>query len=157
MSKAGVVENPAVFTATVAEMGAEASLKAGTYIFEGGKNVREYVEILCEGPDKYSPKIIVHEGMRLTKIADAVESATDGRINADQFINATNDASRYANDYDFLKELGTSSLEGFLYPKTYAVSKTDSVEDIVRKMLDQFKEETKDLNLDCLSSQNLTL
>lgn len=157
MSKAGVVENPAVFTATVTEMGAEASLQAGTYIFEGGKTVREYVEILCEGPDKYSPKIVVHEGMRLTKIADAVQEATKSRIKAQDFINAASDASVYASDYEFLSDVGNNSLEGFLYPKTYAVSSTDSVGDIVRKMLDQFKEETKDLNLDYPKSKNLTL
>ena len=156
MSKAGVVENPAVFTATVAEMGAEASLKAGTYIFEGGKTVREYVEILCEGPDKFSPKIVVHEGMRITKIAEAVQSATNSRISADEFINATSDASRFANKYDFLTEVGTSSLEGFLFPKTYAVSSKDSVDDIIIKMLDQFAEETKDLNLEYPKSQGLT-
>ena len=157
MSKAGVVENPAVFTATVTEMGAEASLQAGTYIFEGGKTVREYVEILCEGPDKYSPKIVVHEGMRLTKIADAVQDATKSRIKAQDFINAASDASVYASDYEFLNDVGNNTLEGFLYPKTYAVSSTDSVSDIIKKMLDQFKEETKDLNVDYPKSKNLTL
>lgn len=146
MSKAGVVENPSAFTATVAEMGAESSLKAGTYIFEGGKSVRDYVEILCEGPDKHSPKIVVAEGMRIKKIAEVVEKATDSRIKASEFINATSDASEYVKDYEFLKDAGHNSLEGFLFPKTYALSSQDSAKDIVKKMLDQFAEETKDLN-----------
>lgn len=157
MSKAGVVENPAVFTATVTEMGAEASLKAGTYIFEGGKSVREYVEILCEGPDKYSPKLVVSEGMTLAKIAEVVEKATNSRIKADEFKQVAGDASVYANDYDFLNIVGHNSLEGFLFPKTYAVTSKDTATDIVRKMLDQFVSETKDLNLDYPKSQNLNL
>lgn len=157
MAKSGVVDNPFVFRLTVTEMGADSSLKAGTYIFEGGKSVRDYVQILCDGPDSTSPKIVVHEGMRLSKIAEAVNSATRGRISASDFIDETSNASKYANDYDFLKEVGTASLEGFLYPKTYAVSSKDSVEDIVRKMLDQFKEEIKDLDFSYPKSCNLSL
>lgn len=157
MSKAGVVENPAAFMAAVTGMGAEASLKAGTYIFEGGKSVQEYVEILCDGPDKYSPKVVVVEGMRIKSIAEAVEKATDSRIKAKEFIDATSDTSDYVKDHDFLKEVGHKSLEGFLFPKTYAVSSKDSARDIVERMLDQFVEETKDLNFDYPKSQNLTL
>ena len=157
MAKAGVVDNTFVFRLTVTEMGADSSLKAGTYIFEGGKSVRDYVQILCDGPDATSPKVVVHEGMRLSKIAEAVDATTKGRVSSQDFINAASDASKYANDYDFLSELGTNSLEGFLFPKTYAVSSKDSAEDIVRKMLDSFREETKDLNWDYPKSCNLTM
>ncbi len=156
MQRAGVVDNPAVFTATVAEMGAEASLKPGTYIFEGGKSVREYVQILCDGPDAYGPKVVVTEGMRLRDIAKAVEDTTKKRITENDFINATSDASVYASDFEFLKEADTNSLEGFLFPKTYSVSSKDSVTDIVYQMLNQFKKETQNLDLSYPSSQNLS-
>lgn len=156
MQQAGVVDNPTVFTATVTEMGAEASLKPGTYIFEGGKSVREYVQILCNGPDAYSPKVVVTEGMRISSIAKAVEKTTEGRISEQDFVDATNDASKYANDFDFLKEVGKNSLEGFLFPKTYSVSSKDSVTDIVYQMLNQFKKETKDLDLNYPKSCGLS-
>lgn len=156
MQSAGVVDNPAVFTATVTEMGAEASLKPGTYIFEGGKSVRDYVQMLCDGPDAYAPKVVVTEGMRLKDIASAVENTTQGRIKAQDFIDATSDASVYAKDYDFLKTAGNNHLEGFLFPKTYSVSSSDSVSDIVKKMLDQFGKETKDLDLSYPNSHNLS-
>ena len=156
MSEAGVVENPAVFTATVTEMGAEASLKPGTYIFEGGKSVREYVEILCEGPDAYSPKIVVAEGMRMRDIAKAVEKTTKGRITESQFNNACSDASRYADKFEFLQEVGSNSLEGFLFPKTYPASSKDSVEDIIFMMLEQYKKEIDSLDYSYGLSKNFS-
>ena len=157
MSAHGVVEKPTVFTATVAEMGAEASLKPGFYIFEGGKSVREYVQILCDGPDSTSPKLVVHEGMKRANIALALEDLTDSRITADEFLNATNNASVYAGDYNYLESAGTNSLEGFLFPKTYAVTKKDSVDDIVRKMLDAFRDEISDLDFGYAYQKGLTL
>lgn len=156
MAKAGVVENPAVFTTTVVEMGAESDLKSGTYIFEGGKSVRDYVQILCDGPDASSPKVVVIEGMRLNDIASAVETTTKSRISSDTFIKECSDASKYADKYTFLESAGNNSLEGFLFPKTYSISNNDSARVIIEKMLDQFEFETKDLDLSYPKSKNLS-
>lgn len=156
MSKSGVVENQISFLLTVFQMGANSQLKPGVYVFEGGKSVHDYVQQLCDGPFASSPKIIVAEGAKIKDIAKNVEKATNGRIKAEEFVNKTSNASKYATKYSFLKEVGKNSLEGYLYPMTYSVSSDESCEDIINKMLDQFQESTKDLDWSYPQSKGLS-
>lgn len=155
MSESGVVENTFAFNFSVMQMGAGSSLKPGTYIFDGGMRVQDYVKILCDGPDNNLPTVLVSEGMRLSKIADAVEQATNGRISSEDFLEDSKDASVYADKYDFLKTAGKNSLEGFLFPKTYPIKNSDKSYDVICNMLDQFKEETSSLDLTYPSSCGL--
>lgn len=64
-------------------------------------------------------------------------------------------------DYAFLESAGENSLEGFLFPKTYAVTEDMDAEAIVRMMLDQFGTETASIFGDFANSypasQGLTL
>lgn len=155
MADAGVVSNTFVFNNTVNQMNASSSLKPGHYYFEGGKSVKDYVQMLCDGPDANTPKVLVAEGMKLSAVADAVQNASKGRITSSEFIEATKDASVYSKDYDFLEGANNNSLEGFLFPKTYLVRSTDKARDLVIQMLDQFKEETANLDISYPKSKNL--
>lgn len=157
MSKAGVVENAFVFKSTVSEMGADNSLKPGNYTFEGGKTVREYVQILCDGPESTSPKVVVAEGMTLEAIASQVENATKGKISKSNFIDAASDAAKYSAEYQFLVSAEHNSLEGFLFPKTYSISSKQSTQDIIKMMLDQFDKEFKTLDTSYPSSLDFTI
>ena len=157
VSEAGVIENTNVFLKIVNDMQVETQLKPGTYIFEGGKSAKEYIEILCSGPDANSSKILVTEGMKLSDIAKNVAKVSDNAISESDFISATSDASKYANKYSFLTDAGTNSLEGFLFPKTYTYNKSDSVSDIVEKMLNQFDKEFKAVDLTVAKSKNLNV
>lgn len=145
------------FVNEVKAKNATSKIKAGTYNLEGGKSVSEYADIIITGADTSSPKVVVTEGMRLKDICDAVDATTKGRISSDMFKEATSNASIYASDYDFLKDAESNSLEGFLYPKTYPIKATDSAKDIVTMMLDQFKEETKNLNTSYPNAKNLNM
>lgn len=88
-------------------------------------------------------------------------SATGGRITAEAFLAASENASAYAADYAFLESAGENSLEGFLFPKTYAVTEDMDAEAVVRMMLDQFGTETASIFGDFANSypasQGLTL
>lgn len=157
MASSGVVDNSWVFKSTVTEMGAESSLKPGTYLFEGGKTVREYVQILCDGPESTSPKVTVAEGTTLSKIASEVEKSTKGRISEKEFLDAASDSSVYKSEYSFLSTAGNNSLEGFLFPKTYSISSKDSAKDIIKKMLDQFNKDFQKLDLTFPTSKNFNV
>lgn len=146
MSREGVVENQAVFSAAVVRLGANSKLKSGVYIFEGGKSVDDYVLQLCDGPESSTPKIVVSEGMCLKDIASLIEKKTDSRIKAQDFIEKTSNASKYVQKYSFLKDVGNRSLEGFLFPKSYSVNSKTSLDEIIQMMLDQFETETKGLD-----------
>ena len=78
-------------------------------------------------------------------------------MSADEFTNAASDASVYASDYDFLADAGTNSLEGFLFPKTYSVSETDTADSLIRAMLNQFRTETAGLDWSYAQSRGLSI
>ena len=137
--EAGVIDDISEFHKEVVRQTAESSMKSGSYVFRQTMSMSEIVEILVSGPNDSSARITVPEGLSVAKTAALVES-TFG-IPADQFKEQAK-ASRYVADYPFLEGVGDDSLEGFLFPKTYDFSgKTPDSDMIIRKMLDQFKEE----------------
>lgn len=143
------------FTDRVNKLGVGSNLKPGTYVFAGGTSVDDIISSLQSGPS--SNALTIPEGYRLSEIASAVESATDGRVSADDFTAAASDASVYAGDFSFLQSAGTNSLEGFLFPKTYDVSADASADSLIRMMLQQFQAETAGLDWSYPQSQGLSI
>lgn len=144
------------FTERVKDLDAGSDLKPGTYTFSGGVSVDDIISALRNGPVS-DAVLTIPEGYRLSEIASAVESATNGRISADAFKQAASDASVYAGDYGFLKSAGTNSLEGFLFPKTYDVASDATADSLIRAMLTQFQTETAGLDWSYPESQGLSL
>lgn len=144
------------FTKRVNEMGVESQLKPGTYTFAGGTSLDDIVRQLAAGPDMGNAPTIP-EGYKLSDIAAAVATASEGRITAEVFTAAASDASVYAASYSFLADAGTNSLEGFLFPKTYAVADDATADSLVRMMLDQFQKETAGLDWSYPQSQGLSI
>ena len=135
----GVIDDIGEFHKEVVRQSAESSLKSGSYVFRQTMSMSEIVETLVNGPNDASSRITIPEGLSLAKTASLVEE-TFG-IPADEFKEQAK-ASKYASDYPFLAGVGEDSLDGFLFPKTYDFSgKTPDADMIIRKMLDQFKEE----------------
>ena len=148
------------FAKRVSEMGVESQLKPGTYTFAGGTSLDDIVRQIAAGPDMGNA-LTIPEGYKLSDIAAAVATASEGRITAEAFTAAASDASVYAASYSFLADAGTNSLEGFLFPKTYAVADDATADSLVRMMLDQFGTETASIFGDFANSypasQGLTL
>lgn len=144
------------FTDRVNELGVAANLKPGSYTFDGGTSVDDIIAALQQGPGM-SNALTIPEGSRLSEIAAAVESATEGRVSADSFTQAASNASAYVADYAFLESAGQNSLEGFLFPKTYDIPGDATADSIVRMMLSQFQAETAGLDWSYPQSQGLSL
>lgn len=144
--EAGVVASSGDFVNQVNQMNAGSQLKPGTYEFTGGMSVEDVVNLLVAGPNVVADGLTIPEGYTLAQIAAAVESFTQGRITAADFTAAASDASVYAADYDFLADAGTASLEGFLFPKTYAVGDDATADSVIRMMLDQYRTEIASLD-----------
>lgn len=144
------------FTKRVNELGVDAQLKPGTYTFTGGTSVDDIINQLIAGP-AMEDVLTVPEGSTLAQTVDLVAQATEGRVTADAFKAAAADASVYASSYSFLADVGTNSLEGFLFPKTYEVGDDSTADSIVRMMLDQFQKETASLDWSYPQSQGLTI
>ena len=144
------------FAKRVSEMGVESQLKPGTYTFAGGTSLDDIVRQIVAGPDMGNA-LTIPEGYKLSDIAAAVATASEGRITAEAFTAAASDASVYAASYSFLADAGTNSLEGFLFPKTYAVADDATADSLVRMMLDQFQKETASLDWSYPQSQGLSI
>lgn len=144
------------FTKRVSEMGVESQLKPGTYTFAGGTSLDDIVRQIAAGPDMGNA-LTIPEGYKLSDIAAAVATASEGRITAEAFTAAASDASVYAASYSFLADAGTNSLEGFLFPKTYAVADDATADSLVRMMLDKFQKETASLDWSYPQSQGLSI
>lgn len=157
LAEAKLVSSAGDFVKRVEALDAEYSLIPGTYEFSGGMTVDEIVEALKVGPAATADTLTVPEGLTREATAAKVEDATGGRIGAQQFLDATADASAWASEFSFLQSAGSNSLEGFLFPKTYTVTAADDARSVVRMMLRQFQAETSDLSFDYPSSQGLSL
>ncbi|RDB62834.1 endolytic transglycosylase MltG [Gordonibacter sp. 28C] len=144
------------FTKRVNELGVDAQLKPGTYTFAGGTSLDDIIKQLAAGPDMGNA-LTIPEGYKLSDIAAAVATASEGRITAETFTAAAFDASAYAGSYSFLADAGTNSLEGFLFPKTYAVADDATADSLIRLMLDQFQKETASLDWSYPQSQGLSI
>ena len=156
LKAAHLIARASDFTDEVKKQDAASKLLPGTYSFDGGTSVASIVEALTIGPDATADTLVVPEGYTRTATASALEEATEGRITANEFLAATEDASAYAKEYDFLVEAGTNSLEGFLFPKTYRITAGDTAANVVRMMLDQYEIETSSLNWSYPLSQGLS-
>ena len=145
------------FTDEVTRLEAASALIPGTYTFQGGSTPEELVRAIMVGPAQVGDTLAVPEDITRAELSELVASATGGRITAEAFLAASENASAYAADYAFLESAGENSLEGFLFPKTYAVTEDMDAEAVVRMMLDQFKTETSGLDWSYPQSQGLTI
>ena len=154
LQQAGLVSSAGDFTKKVSDLGLDGSLQPGTYTLTGGMSLEDLAKTLSAGPGLSGPSVTIPEGLTLANIADRVSDATNGRISADDFKAQASNASVYASDFPFLKDAGTNSLEGFLFPKTYAVSSTDTADSLIRAMLSQYQTEVATLDYSYPTSKN---
>ena len=141
LQQAGLVTSAGDFTKKVSDLGLDGSLQPGTYTLTGGMSLEDLAKTLSAGPGLTGPSVTIPEGLTLANIAGRVSDASNGRISADDFKAQASNASVYASDFPFLKDAGTNSLEGFLFPKTYAVSSAGSAGSLIRAMLSQCQAE----------------
>ena len=153
---AGVINNKNDFTNTVSNKDASATLRPGTYTFEGGVTTEEVVNSLIAGPDLSSSSLVVPEGYTLERIGDAVQEAYKGSITKDDFVSTARNASEFASEFSFVSEAKNNTLEGFLFPKTYEVVQGYTAKDVVRQMLTQYQQEVSSLDYSYPQSKGLS-
>lgn len=146
LAEAGLVPSSQDFYLRVIELEADVALIPGTYSFTGGMTLDEIIAVIGEGPAATGVTFTVPEGRTREATAALVEQATEGDVTAQQFLDASADASAWVGEFPWLESAGTNSLEGFLFPKTYLVTAADDANSIVRMMLNQFAAEIATLS-----------
>jgi UPF0755 protein len=131
LTDAGVVADPWTFRAAVWWTGRARALKAGEYRFEGAATPIEVVTRIAEGR-VYGRPLTFPEGLTLMEMAELFEAKGFGPSKS--FLTAASKPGAVAD-----LDSAARDLEGYLFPDTYAVSRTATADDIVGLMVDRFR------------------
>jgi UPF0755 protein len=149
LQSAGLIEDATLFEAYVRVNGLAERMNAGSFVLNPSMNLLEIVAAL-QNAQAASATITIPEGWRSEQIGDylaatAIFSGTDGladdRLAAYRRQVATSDLTGLAvARYPFLRPRPAGvSLEGYLFPDTYALPLTNaSVADVLGRQLDNF-------------------
>lgn len=135
----GIIRSENAFLAMHVLRGAR-TLKAGEYKFDSRENALVVRDRLTRG-DVYVRQVTVPEGYNMFDIAQAVEQAGLGP--AADFLNAARTDLFLVKDIDPQAQ----SLEGYLFPDTYAFTRTMSAHDMAAAMVHQFRQQAKTIGL----------
>jgi UPF0755 protein len=143
LADAGVVRDEWIFRAAVWWTGRARSLQAGEYRFEGSATPVEVVARIADGR-VFGRPVTFPEGLTLAEMAGIFEMRGFGPAKA--FLTAARSPAPVAD-----LDAAARDLEGYLFPSTYTLSRTDTAEDLVGMMVAQFRsvweQVTKDRDL----------
>lgn len=140
-------------------MGADRSLRPGTYTFEGAENLSQIIDKLKEGSTDLI-SFTVPEGLNLEQTVNLLDS--QGIATREKLLAAMEDPELEFKYFEDLPE-GANRLEGFLFPDTYTIDAETRPVEIVQLMLDRFTEvyegeyESRAQELDMTNLQAITL
>ncbi|NTV51763.1 MAG: endolytic transglycosylase MltG [Candidatus Firestonebacteria bacterium] len=132
LQAAGVVRHAGVFRYYAFLSGQARRLKAGEYAFPSGVTLPQVVRQLVLGQIVQHP-FLVPEGYTAKQIADKLEA--EGLAKAADFLGVVDDANAAST-----WEVPARTLEGFLFPDTYELTKGMSASQIAHEMVKRFKE-----------------
>ena len=131
LADAGVVRDEWILRAAVWWSGRARALQAGEYRFEGAATPFEVVTRIAEGR-VFGRPLTFPEGLTLTEMAEIFEMRGFGPAKA--FLTAARNVKR-VSDLD----AEARDLEGYLFPATYALSRTATAEEVVAMMVERFR------------------
>jgi len=150
LEEKGIINNSFLFRLFVEQRGKEKSLTPGIYILETNSEYEKVLDKITAGPPPVTYKFIIPEGYTVKQIVDRVAQEIPFIDNID--MEEAVDISNYS--YDYLVD--SSSLEGFLFPKTYEVTIDYSARNIVEMMLAQYQFETGGLDYSFAENKGLS-
>ncbi len=132
LERDGLIRNRFYFITFGRLTRSERALKPGEYALSTALRPLDVLERFRSGTVVLHP-VTIPEGYTIRQIAPVLSAA--GLGDSDEFIRLTNDAR-------FVESVGLNqpSLEGYLFPDTYAFPRRVSTEDIIRQMVARFQE-----------------
>lgn len=133
LSSLGIIPNKTVFRIAAFVYGAETRIKAARFRIENGLSYLDLIDLLTNGPADYLRSIRVNDGQTLKWLAGKVRR--DLRMDSTAFY-------QKAHDREFIKSLGlnVSSLEGYLFSKSYQIYERSDPEEVLKVFYDALKE-----------------
>lgn len=133
LARTGVVGRPRLFRAFARFSGGDRNVKPGTYLFRRGTPWRDVLAALTGGEGLVRP-VTIPEGYSLAQIAATLSRALE--VPADSVLSA-------ASDTVLLRrlEVPMPTLEGYLFPDTYAFPEGTTATRAVAEMVRRFERE----------------
>ena len=138
LADAGIITHPAYFVLLGRLTGAQRAIQAGDYALQATMRPTEVMHKLISG-EVVQTAVTIPEGLTIQEIAAQLEA--QGLMPAQAFLAATDDPTIRAE-----AGAGVPSLEGYLFPSTYYVSRRTRPSELVRRMVHQFQESTRTLD-----------
>jgi UPF0755 protein len=129
---AGVIDSVNRFRDVAEERGQDSVLKPGTYKLFTGMSIDAVLDILARGPSTGTP-LTIPEGWTVDQIA--AKLATTRQFTKE-------DVEKALESKDLIvpyRPKGVTSLEGLLFPETYAIEEDDTAESVLQDMLNQLE------------------
>ena len=130
LTDAGVVDSVGRFRAAAEERGLAGSLKPGTYQLVTGMDIDAVLDQLAKGPSVGVP-FTIPEGFTVAQIVHKI--AETGQFSKAE-LEKTLNGKRLIAPY---RPKTVRSLEGMLFPDTYAIEPDDTAVSVLQDMLDQ--------------------
>ena len=148
LAREGVIKYSWQFLAARA-LRPSARLQAGEYRFTKPDSAADVLERIARG-DVYYHELTVPEGSNVFDISTIVGET--GIIDAKAFLKA-------AADVSIIRDLDpkATTLEGYLFPSTYRITRRTTAEQLVRTMTEQFRKEWKSLGANANVHDTVTL
>lgn len=155
LDEAGLIKSKLVFETWLWLKKSEDKIQAGVYDVPAGVSIRRLVNMFLIGSSSSQRAITLLEGWSRPFMAEA---AAKVGYSADEFLELTAKKSSWEDKYDFLSDAPDSaSLEGYIFPDTYFVDDSTSLQTLVAKCLNNFdKKLTDDLRQE-IESQGKTI
>jgi UPF0755 protein len=129
---AGLVRSDAAFRAALWRTGLARHLQAGEFRFDRAMTPIEVIEKIARG-DVYYERITFPEGLNIQEMARVFEQQEFGKVV--EFAEAARDVSAI-RDIDPV----AADLEGYLFPETYSVPRPTTATQLVRSMVERFRQ-----------------
>jgi len=140
LHREGVITSATIFRALAWLQGRQGNFRAGSYTFYTGMRYGEVFAMLEAGP-QYQVRLTIPEGLTVSQTAERVAGAMD--VSVEDFLRA---AAEGGYEVPLPTPEGESSLEGFLFPKTYDFAADTQAREVIETLLAQFKAETSGLD-----------
>ncbi len=147
LSKAGLVKNKPLFYSLAGLKRAARSIRAGEYEFSTSQTPLDLVNKLIRGEIKYY-RVTIPEDISLKEISAKLKEFK--LVDEETFF-------ELAYDKEFLSSLGikAASIEGYLFPDTYFLTRSMSTRQIMRIMVDRFHHKITDAMFRGAARKNL--
>lgn len=138
----GLIKNKFVFETWLWLKKSESKVKAGVYSIPADVSIRELANIFILGPDNSQQAVTLLEGWTRQLMADHLDKSD---MSGSSFMSKTSKKRDYEAVYDFLADAPSSaSLEGYIFPDTYYIDQSTTIDSLIAKTLNNFDRKLTD-------------